>query len=91
MEINSVGVVCEESAFKYDLEWYCEDACSRHGGTHTQFCDDIYEMAMEVLHGEMQGYRDHGVYEKVPLKQCFGRTKKTPIGCRWVIISKGDK
>ena len=39
---------------------------------------------------EMEEFRKHGVYVKVPIQQCWDRTGKNPIGVRWVDINKGD-
>ena len=39
---------------------------------------------------EMEEFRKHGVYIKVPIKECMERTGKKPIGVRWVDINKGD-
>ena len=39
---------------------------------------------------EMEEFRKHGVYVKVPIKECMERTGKKPIGVRWVDINKGD-
>jgi len=39
---------------------------------------------------EMQEFRKHKVYTKVPLVQCWNRTGKKPIGVRWIDINKGD-
>ena len=38
----------------------------------------------------MAEFRKHAVYVKVPIKQCWDRTGKKPIGVRWVDINKGD-
>ena len=40
---------------------------------------------------EMSEFRKHGVYIKVPVKQCWDETGKAPIGVRWVDINKGDE
>ncbi len=40
---------------------------------------------------EMEEFRKHGVYVKVPISQCVNRTGKGPIGVRWVDVNKGDK
>ena len=97
MDINSVGRVCGEKAFEDDLDWHPEGTHMRHGGTHGQFYDDIfgeqldYEMVVKAIHEEIREYRDRGVYEKDPLKECSDKTKKKVVGCRWVAINKGDK
>ncbi len=38
----------------------------------------------------MDQFRKYGVYVKVPIKQSYERTGKSPIGCRWVDINTGD-
>ena len=40
---------------------------------------------------EMKEFSNHGVYAKVPLRECFERTGKKPIGVKWVDINKGDE
>ena len=40
---------------------------------------------------EMEEYKKHGVYTKVPIKECWDETGKEPIGTRWVDINKGDR
>ena len=32
----------------------------------------------------------HGVYEKVPITECWNKTGAAPIGTRWVEVNKGD-
>jgi len=40
---------------------------------------------------EINEYKQHGVYEKGPIEQCWERTDKAPIPVRWIDINKGDK
>ena len=40
---------------------------------------------------DMKEFNKHGVYVKVPLRECFERTGKKPIGVKWVDINKGDE
>ena len=40
---------------------------------------------------EMEEFRKHGVYTKVPLEECWKETGREPVGTRWVDINKGDK
>ncbi len=40
---------------------------------------------------EMEEFKKHHVYTKVPLKKSWDSTGKGPIGVRWVDINKGDK
>ena len=39
---------------------------------------------------ELEEFRRHGVYRKVPISRCFEMTGAPPIGTRWVDINKGD-
>ena len=39
----------------------------------------------------MNEFRIHGVYIKVPLKECWDTTGQGPIGTKWIVIDKGDK
>jgi hypothetical protein len=39
----------------------------------------------------MDEYKKHGVYKKVPIKDCWNKTGKKPVGVRWVIVNKGDE
>jgi hypothetical protein len=40
---------------------------------------------------EMEEFKKHQVYKKVPIQKCWDETGKGPIGVRWVDINKGDK
>ena len=40
---------------------------------------------------EMREFSKHGVYVKVPVKECLERTGRKPIGVKWVDINKGDE
>ena len=48
-------------------------------------------MVREARKTEMEEVEKHGVYEKVPLEECYKETGKPPIGTRWVDTNKGDK
>ena len=39
---------------------------------------------------EMGEIAKHGVYAKVPIKECWEATGTNPIGTRWVDVNKGD-
>ena len=39
---------------------------------------------------ELQHFKDHGVYKKVPLEECRRVTGKSPIGTMWLDINTGD-
>ena len=49
---------------------------------------ELVEAARKV---EMETYKKHGVYEKVPIEECWTETGKAPIGVKWVDTNKGDK
>ena len=38
---------------------------------------------------ELEEFRKHQVYEKVPEEECWNMTGKKPIGTRWVDVNKG--
>ena len=40
---------------------------------------------------EIRQVHSHGVYEKVPMEECYTRTGKGPIKVKWVDINKGDE
>ena len=40
---------------------------------------------------EMREVHKHGIYTKVPTKECWDKTGKAPIKTRWLDINKGDK
>ena len=48
-------------------------------------------MVREARKEEMEEFKKHEVYIKVPLQECYERTGAAPIGTRWVDINKGDK
>merc|ERR1711989_21862 len=48
------------------------------------------ELVRKARQEEMRTFRELGVYEKVPLQQCYDETGKPPISVRWVDINKGD-
>jgi hypothetical protein len=60
------------------------------------FWDDItgeplsWEGVVNARKEEMEEFRKHKVYKKVPIKQCWDETGKGPIGVRWIDINKGD-
>ena len=47
-------------------------------------------MAEDAIQEEMDQYRSHEVYTKIPIAQRYERTGKKPVGVRWVIVNKGD-
>ena len=40
---------------------------------------------------ETQEVRKHNLYDKVPIKECWGNTGRKPIGTGWVDVNKGDE
>ena len=62
----------------------------------SNFYDDVtgvqlpYDGVMSARNEEIVEVKKHNVYTKVPIKQCWDRTGKKPIGVRWVDINKGD-
>ena len=40
---------------------------------------------------ELKELREHGVYVKFPIHECWQTTSKGPLGVRWVDINKGDE
>ena len=49
------------------------------------------DMVREARKEEMEEFKKHEVYIKVPMQECYERTGAAPIGTRWVDINKGDK
>ena len=49
---------------------------------------ELVEAARQV---EMETYKKHEVYEKVPIEECWRETGRAPIGVKWVDTNKGDK
>ena len=49
------------------------------------------DMVVKAREEEMNEFRIHGVYIKVPLKECWDTTGQGPIGTKWIDINKGDK
>ena len=39
---------------------------------------------------EIEEFRKHNVYLKVPIEECYQVTGKGPLGIRWIDINKGD-
>jgi hypothetical protein len=75
----------------------CIGSVSQSLGEQAKFWDD---MSGEELEGEgvrkareeeMEEFKKHEVYEKVPLSECWEKTGKYPIGTRCVDINKGDR
>ena len=45
---------------------------------------------MQAIEEEMAEYKKHGVYKKMPVKDCWNKTGKKLIRVRGVIVNKGD-
>ena len=45
----------------------------------------------EARKEDMEEFRKHNVYTKVPIQECFDKTGAQPVGTRWVDTNKGDK
>ena len=66
------------------------------GESEIMFWDDISgeplstERVIRARLEEIEEFRKREVYDKVPIRQCWERTGKAPIGVRWVDINKGD-
>ena len=39
----------------------------------------------------MKEFREHQVYFKVPMSECWDVTGKEPVGVKWIDINKGDE
>ncbi len=51
----------------------------------------IKELAEAARKVEIESFKKHGVYEKAPIKECWEKTGKGPVGVEWVGTNKGDK
>ena len=50
----------------------------------------LTDLVAQAREAEMQKFRDHKVYSKVPISDCIRLTGKQPIGSKWIDINKGD-
>ena len=71
----------EDHDIDYDEEYAVDDVSGR--------ALDITEVR-KVRREEMEHFRKHNVYKKVPLALCYQFTGKAPIKTRWIDINKGD-
>ncbi len=65
-----------------------------------QLLEIVYDASSgEVLDGEltkiprnveMETFKKHGLYQKVPLEECWRVTGKSPTGVKWVDENKGE-
>ena len=49
-----------------------------------------WEGVFKARNEEIQEVHKHGVYRKVPIKECWDTLGKEPIKVRWLDINKGD-
>ena len=83
--IGAIGF--NESDLKYDeaVEKFINQLCEE---TFGEFYDAISgevldeELIKKAREAEMQTFRKHGVYEKVPLEECWKTTGKAPVGVK---------
>ncbi len=45
------------------------------------------QLVHEAIKEEMDTYKSHGVYRKVPIAECHSTTGKKPIKARWVFVN----
>ena len=68
----------------------------RMGECGMVFTDDItgavldWEGVVQARADEIKEFRKHGVYHKVPIRECYDKTGRAPVGVIWVDINKGD-
>ena len=66
------------------------------GESEMIFYDDLtgellnFEQVIKARSDEIHEFRSHNVYTKVPIKECYDKTGKGPIGGKWIDINKGD-
>jgi hypothetical protein len=64
--------------------------------TTREFWDDLSgkelvpSLVMKARTEEIGELAKHGVYQKVPITECWNKTGAAPIGTRWVDVNKGD-
>ena len=60
------------------------------------FYDDVLgkelprDLTIKAREAEMGQVHAHGIYTKVPTKECRDKTGAEPIGTKWLEINKGD-
>ena len=94
-----VGAVCEELRDDAIQEHY--DMKARGAGSVMAYEEEYFdnlsgekldgEMVKKARAKEMREFAKYGVYKKVPMSECYAKTKKDPIGVRWVDVNKGDE
>lgn len=76
----STGVGCVFAVEEGEVEWTFYDDVS---GEVLEF-DGVIEARAE----EIREFKKHGVYTKVPIRECLEKASKQPIGVRWFDINK---
>ena len=69
----------------------CDVACLRGRRRIWEGGGVVREKEGKAREEEVDGYKIHGVYVKVQIKECWDQTGKDPIGTRWIDINKGDE
>ena len=83
---NEIGTVCCEEGVP-DFENFFDYEATYDEYTGAELPPELVEKAKQE---ELETYRKHAVYTKMPRSECFRITGKPPIGVRWVISNKGD-
>ena len=85
---EGLGAVCAVEEWRPDEENHEEEI--------GMFWDDMSgkelnpSLVRKAREDEMEEFRKHKVYVKVPIEKCIRKTGKKPLGSRWVDIKKGD-
>ena len=60
---------------------------------HEIYWDDVLDQKLvkKARAEEMEEFKKHNVYTKVPIEEAWEAMKKAPIGVRWMDVNKGDK
>ena len=64
---------------------------------HKIYWDDVasqpldQKLVKKAKAAEMEEFKKHNVYTKVPIEEAWEAMKKAPIGVRWMDVNKGDK
>ena len=64
-----------------------EDENAEDDQSGGELLPELVKVARKV---EIEYFRSRGVYDKVPIKECWDVTGAGPISVRWVDINKGD-
>jgi hypothetical protein len=49
------------------------------------------ELVQKARATEMETFKKHEVYTKVPVDECWRVAGKEPLGVKWVDVNKGDE